>query len=117
MSTTHTIAPATGGFLAELRAHLAGFRAALRARRAYPDVLQVEVGEDIVADAERQQSHAARLAYTAQQADIEAGRLLRAAQAPESDGGRAITPREAEPIFRNLTRSAAADQHITEVLA
>ena len=109
--------PVSPGFLAELRDHLATFCATLRTRRDYPGLLQAEIAQDIIADATAQQGRAGALAYTAEQADLEADRLLTAAQQPDSDGGPAITPHEAGPILRHIRRSATADHRITEVLA
>jgi hypothetical protein len=107
----------TAGFLSELCAHLATFKASLRRRRAFGDVLQVEVAEDIHADVAAEQGRVGRLAYTAEQADLEAARLLKQAQQPTSEGGVLITPTEARPIFRHISSSAARDRQITEALA
>lgn len=104
-------------FLRELSSHLAGFKARLRQRRQFGDVLQVEVAEDVVVDAATEQGRVGQLAHSAQVHDEEAARLLRAAQDPASEGGRNITPREAAPIFRCVNRSAEKDRAISEALA
>jgi hypothetical protein len=104
-------------FLNELQRHIATVRDSLRARRLHGDQLQVEVVQDITLDLAIVQGRAGELAYTAEQADLEAARLLKLAQEPDSEGGVLITPREARPIFRHITRSAQRDHQITEALA
>lgn len=118
MKTTTTTTPARatapGGYLGELRAHLLALTASLRRRVAFADVLQVEIAQDIVADASTQHTAASRLAYTAEQSDLEACRLLRASLA---DGH--ITADEIPVMraaLRHCTSSAAADRRITELL-
>ncbi len=105
------------GFITELRSHLTGLAGSLRSRRAYGDQLKAEVGVDIVDDLAVAQAKVGAVAHRAETNDREAARLLDAAQAPDSDGGRAITPREAAPIQRLILRSAEADHDITESLA
>lgn len=100
-------------YLGELKDHLLAFARSLRGRRAFADVLQVEVAEDIRADAARQQGRVGQLAYTAQQSDLEAARLLREAIA---DGH--ITADEVPEIraaLRHVIRSAHSDRRITEL--
>ncbi len=102
-------------FLSELSAHLATFRASLRGRRQHGDQLQVEVAQDIVADAAAQQGRVGQLAYTAEQADLEAGQLLDQVLADKR-----VTPDEIpllQRAARNVRRSAATDRKITEALA
>lgn len=100
-------------FLTELKAHLAGLVADFRRRHAYADQLQAEVAQAIAADAAAAATRASRLAYTAEQADLEASRLLRDSLA---DGR--ITAAEI-PVLRtalnHITRSARHDHTITEV--
>lgn len=102
-------------FLTELSAHIAGFRDTLRHRRAYADVLHVEVAQDIAADIAAQQGRVGRLAYTAQQSDLEARQLLDRVLA---DGR--ITPAEV-PLLRtarrHVLRSAERNHQITEACA
>lgn len=108
-------ASARPGFQRELAAHLLAFGGALRRRRAYADLLQVEVAQDIHADATAHQQATARLAYTAEQADCEAARLIRAALA---DGH--VTADEIPDLrraFRHIRHSAAADHRISECIA
>lgn len=100
-------------FLRELRSHLGTLKAALRCRRAWADVLQVEIAEDIAADASTEQGRVGRFAYTAEQADIEAERLIRSTLA---DGH--ITDAEIPALrtaMRHVHRAAAADHRITEL--
>ncbi len=63
--------------LTELIAYLRQMAGQLRARRRFGDLLHTEVALDIAADAAAQQARAAHLAYTAQQADIEAEQIMR----------------------------------------
>lgn len=71
MITTHKL------LHAELTGWITSLVGRLRLRRQYADALEVEVALDIAADSAAAASTAARLIYTAEQADAEAGRLLR----------------------------------------
>lgn len=104
-------------FLKELSDHLAAMRGHFRDRRDYGAVLKTEVAQDIIADATGEQGRVGRLAYTAEQSDLEAKRLAELAQMQDSPGGQNITPDEMAPIFRCITRSAEGDHQITEALA
>ncbi len=87
----------------------------MRKERHFGAVLQVEVSEAITADVAAEQGRVGRLAYTAQQNDLEAGKLLDQVLA---DGR--VTPDEV-PLLkrasRHVHRSAEGDQRITEALA
>ena len=103
---------AQAGFLSELRDRLTAFAATLRGRRLHGDQLEAEVCLDVVADAAVEQGRVGRLAYTAEQADIEAARLLRDSLA---DGR--ITADEIPCLrtaLRHVNRSAERDRQITE---
>lgn len=106
--------PPPGGFLAELRDRLTAFASSLRLRRAHGDQLEAEVCLDVVADAARTEHTAARLAYSAQQSDLEAARLIR-----ESLADGRITADEI-PVLRHALRhvgsSARADERLTRLL-
>jgi hypothetical protein len=104
-------------YLRELRGRLAAFAQSLRFRRQHGDQLEAEVCLDIVTDADRSAATAARRAYTAEQADIEAQRLIRVALSPRSPGGAAITRAEARPILRNIRNSARHTHAIVEQFA
>ena len=102
-------------YLAELRSRLTAFAATLRGRRLHGDQLEAEVCLDVVADAATEQGRAGRLAYTAEQADLEAGKLLDTVLA---DGR--VTPTEIRTLRtarRHVRRSATADRRITESLS
>lgn len=122
-ATRATIGPALitprapAGYLAELRARLLAFAAALRLRRAHGDQLEAEVCLDVVADAAAQQARAGDHAYTAQQAALEAERHFRAAQLPDSPGGAAITPAEATTAFRHLRQTHRHTAAVCSLLA
>ena len=104
-------------FLSEAGTFLRSFVTERRARRDFAAVNDGEALTAIVADAEAEQGRAATHAYTAEQADLEAARLLAAAQDPASEGGRNITPREAAPIVRHITNSARHDHQACQILA
>lgn len=102
-------------FLAELRTRLTAFAGVLRARRAHGDQLEAEVCLDVVADAAAAQRRAGEHAYTAEQADLEAARLIR-----ESLADGRITADEIPVLrtaLRHIHRSAAHDQRIADTLA
>jgi hypothetical protein len=104
-----------GGYLSELRSRLTAFAEALRGRRQHGDQLEAEVCLDVVADAAAAQARAGERAYTAEQADLEAARLL-----SESLADGRITAEEIPCLrsaLRHVNRSAQADHQITEVLA
>lgn len=104
-------------FLRELRNHLTGFAASLRQRRAYGDLLKVEIGQDIAADVQAVTAKAGGHAYSAEQAALEATRLFRAAQLPDSPGGRHITRGEAAAAFRHLRNSHRHTHAVCHLLA
>lgn len=95
----------------ELRHFLLSWKRDLRARRDYRNLLDVEAAEDIAADLQP----VAAAAYTAQQADLEAARLLR-----ESLADGKLTTADIpllEKALAHIGNSAAADQQIAEALA
>jgi len=101
-------------FIHELKTHLAGLLPGLRRRRAYADLLQVEVAIDITADAATEQARAGRLAYTAEQADREAEQILRTVLADNR-----VTPEEIPLLrtaLRNIHHSAEADHRLGDTL-
>lgn len=101
--------------LRQLGAHLAAIKAGFRRNRAYAAILDAEVAEDIMADAAEVHRAAADLAYKAEQADLEAARLLRESLA---DGRIDLEEIPAlQTALRHVTRSAASDHQITEQLA
>lgn len=107
--------PVPSGYLAELRGHLAAMIADFRRLRNFGAILKTEVAEDITADAVAQQGRVGRLAYTAEQSDLEAARLLRGVL---SD--RHLTDADLPAIrtaLRHVNRSAERDHQITETLA
>lgn len=107
--------PVPSGYLAELRGHLAAMIADFRRLRNFGAILKTEVAEDITADAAAEQGRVGRLAYTAEQSDLEAARLLRETLA---DGHLAAEEIPALRLaLRHVNRSAARDHQITETLA
>lgn len=102
--------------LTALRGYLARFRARCEAMAWHGAAIHAENCADITAEAIAESNAAAQRAYSAEQADREAARLLALAQAPQSDGGAHITPREAAPILRLVQASAERDHDLSETL-
>jgi hypothetical protein len=101
--------------LTELCAFLASWLPDLRRQRNYAAILEVEAVQTIVTEAQALQAVAVQAAYTAEQADLEAARLLRESLA---DGRIDLTEIPAlRTALRHVTRSAASDHQITEHLA
>lgn len=100
--------------LAEMIVFLKTVAADFRSRRRFGDVLQAEVAQDIAADIATEQGRAARLAYAAQQADLEAEHIMRTVLADNR-----VTADEI-PLLRtaqrHVHRSATTDQKITDAL-
>lgn len=101
----------------ELRSFIASMRADFRRRRDFASVIDTEAADQIASEIQSDQATASRHAYTAQQADEEAARLLAVAQRPDSPGGPAITPSEAGPILRNIRNSARHDSAVVAQFA
>jgi hypothetical protein len=102
-------------FLSELRSRLKAFAENLRGRRQHGDQLEAEVCLAVVADASAAQARAGERAYSAEQADLEAARLLR-----ESLADGRITAEEIPCLraaLRHVNRSAAADHQVGQILA
>lgn len=100
--------------LSELRSFLASMWSEVRRRPDPAAQNDVRALQDIAADATAQQATAARTAYSAEQADLEAARLLR-----ESLADGKVTADEIPFLrraLRHVTRSAERDHHITDVL-
>lgn len=100
-------------FIRELKTYLSGRAAMYRARRAYGPLLDIEVAAEITDDAMRQQNGIAADGYSAEQADLEAAKLLDGVLAdnlmPKAEKD---ALRRAEKLIR---QSAAKDHAITEL--
>jgi hypothetical protein len=102
------------GLLAELGQFLRGWCGDLRRRRDYANLVDGEAALAIVADIGRRDATAASVAFTAQQADLEAVALLVKAK---EDGLDSSDLPLLEQALRNINRSAEADREIAEGLA
>jgi len=109
--TTHLTTPSLGVIVREQSRWLARRIASARALRDYAALPALTVAADISADAARACSAASALAYTAQQDDLEAIRLLDAAA---RDGFNSADLPAVEQAVRHIRRSAAADHALAE---
>lgn len=99
-------------FLRELGHHLAHVSATLRKKRAFADLLQVEVAQDIARDLASELHQVRDQAYAAQQEDVEAERLMATVLADKK-----VTAAEIpllETALRHVKRSGQRDHQITE---
>lgn len=103
--------------LTELRGFLATTAERFRSLRLFGPLVRVQVAEDIVEDVVAREARMAREAYAAEQNDLEALKAIAAAERPDSDGGRAITPKEAAKIIRLIRRSAEKSHTISDLAA
>lgn len=99
--------------LAELRDWLAGSLARCRANLDFRAAFFVDVAADIAEDAEKHQAKVAQRAYSAEQSDLEAVKLLESAA---SDGLSACDMPAIAAAIRHIRRSAKQDRCITEAL-
>jgi len=115
MSAHHESPVAGSNPVTELREFLAASVARFRALRQYLPVIRTQVAEDIVADVVTRDGTIANCAYSAEQHDLEALKLIAQAERPDSDGGRSITPREAARIVRLIRLSAEKSRTVSEL--
>lgn len=104
-----------GSLLREAASFLGSWIPDLRRSRDYCNLTDAEAHQDIIADAQAAQGQVRDAAYRAEQADLEAARLLRETLA---DGR--VTAEEIPVLkaaLRNVVRSADGDHAITEQLA
>lgn len=100
--------------LRELREYLARFIARCRAASWLGALFHARVVEDIAADLARQHRALSATAYTAEQADLEAARLLDEAA---RDGFSQADLPAVERAVRLIRRSAAHDRRLCDQLA
>jgi hypothetical protein len=101
--------------LAELKHFFTGWIADLRGRRDYRNLVEAEAALDIARDLEARDATVSNVAYSAEQADLEAQAILATVLKD-----RVVTAAEIpllEKALRHITRSAAADHQIGEGLA
>jgi len=102
--------------LTELRTFLSATASRFRTLRLFGPLVRVQVAEEIAEEVAAREARIAREAYAAEQHDLEALRLIAEVQRPDSDGGRAITPAEADRVCR-MIRISAAKNHVVSDLA
>jgi len=100
--------------LAELRSWLADTADRCRSQRWFGPLFRVNVATDILADAEKAQKQAAEDAYSAEQYDLEAVRVLNEAA---RDGFTNADIPEVARAVRLIRQSAQKDRRVTERLA
>ena len=100
-------------YIAELSKYIQRTIGRLKTDRLFGALFHVRVIEDIAADVAKEQQALAAVAYTAEQADREAIRLIEEAA---SDGfSQADTPALCQAL-RHIRRSAAGDHRLAEAL-
>lgn len=97
--------------LAELRQSLSDFAARCRAMNWLGALFRVGVAQDIVKDVEAQQAAIANDAYSAEQSDLEAVKIIEDAA---RDGLSQCDMPALAKALRLIKRSAERDHHITE---
>jgi hypothetical protein len=101
-------------FIAELKSFLAGLRTDYRLRRNWPAVNEIAGAQAIADDIERTEDSAGRHAFAAEQADLDAARLIR-----ESIADNRVTADEIPLLrsaLRHVTNSASHDRAITQII-
>lgn len=101
--------------ITELMSFLSSLLPGLRAKRQYAEVLNVEVAQEIARDVVAQHAQLSGLAYTAEQADHEAAKLIGVIT---SDGH--LTDDELPLLaraLRHINRSAAHDHRLSTELS
>jgi G3E family GTPase len=97
--------------LCELRDWLKGRLSLRRSERRFDSAFDLDVASDIAADAARQQAQIAAEAYSAEQSDIEAAKLIEIAK---RDGLDASDLPAIERALRHIRSSAKHDHNISE---
>lgn len=108
MSTNHPVS--------ELGERLGRFSSRCRSARWFGALFHVGVCQDITEDIKAHEESVRQDAFKAETYDNEAIRLMDEAMAPDSDGGAAITPKEAVRIKAMVHRSMTIDHDVTERL-
>lgn len=100
--------------LCELRDSLSGFSARCRAARWYGALFRVGVAQDIVADDTKALNRISRAAYSAEQDDLEAVKIIKAAA---RDGFSDADLPALDKALRLIMSSAKKDHQISEQLS
>lgn len=95
----------------ELTGQLARFAERCRSMRWFGALFHVGVAQDIAADIATHEAKVNATFNEAKKYDLEALAELEAAQHPDSDGGRAITPKEIRRIKPLIVKSATVDDN------
>jgi hypothetical protein len=97
--------------ITELVCYLTGWNAVARSKRRFSELLGVEAAQDIATDAVQHQRGIAASAYDAEQADLQAAKLLEEAS---KDGLTEADMPAIAAAIRHIRASAKKDRQINE---